>query len=80
MRCACTAPHREMPVIARARIRAAARMVFTGYPSRIFFCFDAGVARGDSACSACVGNSLPRQLGGRPARSGDWTRRATVIK
>jgi hypothetical protein len=42
-------PHRENPVIPSARIKAATRMVFTGYPSMFLFCFDAGVARGDSA-------------------------------
>jgi transposase InsO family protein len=48
MRRACTSPHREMPVIPNAKIRAVARRTFTGYPSRIVFHFDAGAARGDS--------------------------------
>ena len=54
MRCACTAPHREIPVIPSARIRAVARIVFTGYPSRFIFHFDAAAARGDSADGALI--------------------------
>jgi hypothetical protein len=53
---------------------------FHGNPSGDLSCFDAGVVMGDSACSACVGNNPPRQRSGRTTRSGDWIRRATVIK
>jgi hypothetical protein len=49
IRRACTAPHREMPVIPSATISAVASMVFTGSVPRFTFLYDAAAAKGDSA-------------------------------